>query len=227
VSGLKIIQTQDGSHSLLNESLNETYHSTHGAIQESLHVFINNGLRHWVKKNPGQPISILEVGFGTGLNALLTLQESLEQKIKICYTTIETFPVPFEVVDQLNYAQILSNQLTEKYFKDLHATEWDKAVKISPDFTLEKRQGKIQDLNFKDENFDLVFFDAFAPNKQPEMWERPILEKIFGTLKGGSLFVTYCAKGQVKRDLRAVGFSVETLPGPPGKREMVRAAKSV
>lgn len=225
MSPLKIIDTQDGSHSLLNESLNETYHSTHGAIRESIHVFIKNGLQFWLDKNQAPEVTILEVGFGTGLNALLALQESINAKIKIHYTTIEAFPVPLELVRQLNYTRQLQVESSEKYFQDLHLAEWNKPVEISPNFILEKRNQKIQELRLRDEAYDTVFFDAFAPNKQPEMWERTVLEKIFKSIKDGSVFVTYCAKGQLKRDLKTVGFKVETLPGPPGKREMVRAQK--
>lgn len=225
MSSLKIIDTQDGSHSLLNESLNETYHSTHGAIRESRHVFIRNGLQFWVGKNQAPEISILEIGFGTGLNALLTVQESHNSKIKIHYTTVEAFPVPLELVQQLNYSQQIQFDLSGKYFQDLHVAEWNKSVEISSTFVLEKKNQRIQELSLRDETYDIVFFDAFAPNKQPEMWEKPILEKIFRSMKAESVFATYCAKGQLKRDLKSAGFKVETLPGPPGKREMVRAIK--
>jgi tRNA U34 5-methylaminomethyl-2-thiouridine-forming methyltransferase MnmC len=220
---LNLIKTVDGSNSLLNTDLDETYHSRHGAIQESLHVFIKSGLKFWLEQNQSSEISILEVGFGTGLNALLALQESFTQKIKFRFTTIEAFPVSVEFVNQLNYAKQLSFESSEKFFHDLHAAAWNTEVGISPNFFLKKIQGKIQDLNFENESFDVVFFDAFAPNKQPEMWEKPILEKIFKAMRNDSVFVTYCAKGQLKRDLKSIGFKVEALPGPPGKREMVRA----
>lgn len=223
MSGLKVIETQDGSHSLLNESLNETYHSTHGAIQESLHVFIKNGLHFLLKENPPREIAVLEIGFGTGLNALLVLRESLNGENKISYTSVEAFPVAPQFISQLNYADQLN--FNPVHFLDLHQADWNKMVKITSTFEIEKREGTVQEMNFEDEVYDLVFFDAFAPNKQPEMWEKALLQKIFRTMKKDSVFVTYCAKGQVKRDLKSVGFKVETLPGPPGKREMVRATK--
>jgi tRNA U34 5-methylaminomethyl-2-thiouridine-forming methyltransferase MnmC len=225
VNGLKVIETRDGSHSLLNESLNETYHSTHGAIQESKHVFIKNGLDFLLARNRNQEISVLEIGFGTGLNALLTLQESVEQKIKLHYTTVEAFPVALEFVDQLNYSQQLS--FDPMHFRELHHADWNKTVSITPTFDIEKREGTVQEMNLEDDAYDLVLFDAFAPNKQPEMWEKPLLEKIFKAMKKDAVFVTYCAKGQLKRDLKSIGLKVETLPGPPGKREMVRGLKLI
>lgn len=225
MNGLKVIETQDGSHSLLNESMNETYHSTHGAIQESLHVFIKNGLHFLLEKKDRPEITILEIGFGTGLNALLALRESLKGEVKIRYTTVEAFPVAQQFIAQLNYADQLN--LNPAQFLELHQVDWNKVVTITPTFDIEKREGTVQEMNFEDEAYDLVFFDAFAPNKQPEMWEKLLLQKIFQAMKEESVFVTYCAKGQFKRDLKSVGFKVETLPGPPGKREMVRGLKLI
>ena len=130
-----------------------------------------------------------------------------------------------QFIAQLNYASQLN--FDSSYFLELHQAEWNKSVSIASTFEIEKREGTVQEMNFEDEVYDLVFFDAFAPNKQPEMWEKPLLQKVFRTMKKHSVFVTYCAKGQVKRDLKSVGFKVETLPGPPGKREMVRALKLI
>jgi tRNA U34 5-methylaminomethyl-2-thiouridine-forming methyltransferase MnmC len=220
---LNLIKTADGSNSLLNSELDETYHSRHGAIQESLHVFIKNGVHYWLDKNQIKEISILEVGFGTGLNALLALQESIKQKIKIHYVTTEAFPVPIELVDQLNYSQQLDFESADKYFKDLHQCEWNTPVTITPNFFLEKCKGKIQEMELGKSVYDVVFFDAFAPAKQPEMWELTVLEKTVRSLKSNGIFVTYCAQGQLKRNLKFLGMKVESLPGPPGKREMVRA----
>jgi tRNA U34 5-methylaminomethyl-2-thiouridine-forming methyltransferase MnmC len=225
MSSLKIIETEDGSHSLLNESLNETYHSTHGAVQESLHVFVKTGLRFWLDKNKVNEISILEVGFGTGLNALLALKESIEQKIKIRYTSLEAFPVSPELVAQLNYPKQIKLEQSEKLFQQLHDSGWNIPVAITQDFILEKCEGKIQEMNLGDEKYDLIFFDAFAPAKQPEMWELPVLEKVVHSLRPNGVFVTYCAQGQLKRNLKSLGLLVESLPGPPGKREMVRAVR--
>ena len=223
---LQIITTSDGSHSLINTELNETYHSTHGAIQESLHVFIKNGLDYFQQKNKPTEIKISEVGFGTGLNALLTLQYSLRQPIKIHYESLEAFPIDQQTASRLNYAITLGFPDAEKYFLQLHQSTWDEQNIISNSFALFKRHVKIQDIDLGSEKFDVIFFDAFAPSKQPEMWELSILKKIEQSMRAGGVFVTYCAKGQVKRDLKSVGLTVETLPGPPGKKEMIRATKS-
>jgi tRNA U34 5-methylaminomethyl-2-thiouridine-forming methyltransferase MnmC len=224
VNELKIIQTKDGSHSLLNEAMNETYHSTHGAVQESIHVFIKNGLRFWFEKNQAKEVSILEVGFGTGLNALLTLEESIKEKKKIHYTTLEAFPVGIELVIQLNYSQYL--EVDSNYFQSIHQCDWNTPVTITSDFILEKRGVKIQETELVKRTYDIVYFDAFAPAKQPEMWELPVLEKTVQLLKPNGILVTYCAQGQLKRNLKSLGMRVESLPGPPGKREMVRALLS-
>jgi len=217
---LKIITTQDGSHSLLNEQLNETYHSVHGALQESKHVFIQHGL-DFVSKNHGNTtIHILEVGFGTGLNALLTLQQAKTENLSIQYTTLEAFPVEENIWSKLNYAE---SSDSKEHFEKLHRAEWNQSENISPNFNLRKLHTTLQKVVLELNQYDLIYFDVFAPNKQPEMWELPMLQKIAEAMKSRGLFVTYCAKGQLKRDLKSVGFSVETLPGPPGKREMVRA----
>ena len=220
---IEIITTSDGSHSLINKELNETYHSTHGAIQESRHVFIKHGLQFSFEQNQLKGISILEVGFGTGLNALLTLQESLKEEKKIHYTTLEAFPVAIELVDQLNYAQELGFDSAQKYFQSIHQCEWSVPVAITNNVILEKCNVKIQEMDLGKGAYDIVYFDAFAPAKQPEMWELPVLEKVVRSLNPNGIFVTYCAQGQLKRNLKSLGMRVESLPGPPGKREMVRA----
>lgn len=202
---LKIITTSDGSHSLLNVDLDETYHSRHGAVQESMHVFIKNGLDVISKEE----VNVFEVGFGTGLNALLTAHSGR----KVNYTTIEAFPLSEEIYNQLNYEprELLlafhrnsELQIANFHFKKIH-------------ITLESI--------FLDRIYDIIFYDAFAPSKQPAMWEFPMIEKVCNALTPGGLFVTYCAKGQLKRDLKTLGMEVETLAGPPGKKEMVRGTK--
>ncbi len=223
---LELITTSDGSHSLLNSELNETYHSVHGAIQESIHVFIKNGLDYFQQKNHHQSeIRILEVGFGTGLNALLTLQHSLTKSTKILYESLEAFPIAQETASQLNYPKALNFSDSEKYFRQLHHSSWDQQIEITSNFSLVKRHVRIQDIDLGNKKFDIIYFDAFAPSKQPEMWELPILKKIESSMKPNAVFVTYCAKGQLKRDLKSLGLIVETLAGPPGKKEMVRAVK--
>ena len=219
---LKIITTADGSHSLLNEEINETYHSVHGAIQESAHVFIKSGLQYVLERSSSLPISIFEVGFGTGLNALLTLQYLRGRPQAVNYTAVEHSPLGEEIWSKLNYATLLN--LGAEY-KGLHYSEWGRPHTLAANFNLLKLNNSLQQVELSKESLDLVYYDAFAPSKQPELWSTDVLGKIFESLKPGGVLVTYCAKGQLKRDLNALGLVVETLPGPPGKKEMVRAAK--
>jgi tRNA U34 5-methylaminomethyl-2-thiouridine-forming methyltransferase MnmC len=222
MSSLKIITTHDGSHSLLHEQLNETYHSIHGAVQESNHVFIKQGLDFVKQHGNSSTISLLEVGFGTGLNALLTLRFAHSHKLAIRYTTVEAFPVEEAVWSKLNYTESSDSKL---WFEKLHRANWNEWVTISHEFQLRKLKTTLQEAVLEQSNFDLIYFDAFAPSKQPEMWEVPMLKKVVGAMKSKGVFVTYCAKGQLKRDLHSLQLTVESLPGPPGKREMVRAQK--
>lgn len=222
---LKVIQTEDGSSSLLNVDLNETYHSVHGAIQESQHVFIESGLNHLLHHSLQKSISILEIGFGTGLNALLTALIAAREHVKIEYEALETFPLSQETVSLLNYPLQLNVEEAAFIFDSLHQSEWNKPQRISSHFSLLKRDLKIQNADFGKQKFDLVYFDAFAPDKQPEMWELPVLQKVAEAMKPQGVFVTYSAKGQLKRDLVSLGLSIEKIPGPPGKREMIRATK--
>lgn len=221
MSHVKIITTSDGSHSLLNETLNETYHSQHGAVQESLHVFIEHGLKFWMDRNSGKKANIFEVGFGTGLNALLSIRTLEDLPGLIHYTSIETFPLDRTLWSALNYTTGEEVQL----FEDLHRANWNEDVPITERFVLKKINASLLEMKLSPHAYDIIYFDAFAPNKQPEMWTANILSKIFEAMKSDSVFVTYCAKGQLKRDLRNLGLTVETLPGPPGKKEMVRALK--
>jgi tRNA U34 5-methylaminomethyl-2-thiouridine-forming methyltransferase MnmC len=221
VVAVKIIMTSDGSHSLLNEELNETYHSIHGAIQESLHVFIKHGLEYVIQKTPAAVISMLEIGFGTGLNALLTWEYVQRLHTKIKYTTIEAWPLSEEVWSALNY----SNSRADDHYATLHRACWDNEESLDLNFNLLKLHVTLQEVKLPLTTFDLVYYDAFAPSKQPELWELPLLEKVLGSMKPGGTFVTYCAKGQLKRNLNFLGVKVETLSGPPGKKEMVRALK--
>lgn len=207
---VKIILTSDGSHSLLNTTLDETYHSRHGAVQESQHVFIKNGLEFFAERNPVRPIKVFEVGFGTGLNALLTANTGLDVE----YTSIEAFPLEESVYGQLNYQP-------KELLLEVHRNQQLE----TRNFKLRKIHTTLEAISLPANEFDLVFYDAFAPSKQPSMWELPMIEKVRNALAVGGLFVTYCAKGQLKRDLKGLGMEVETLPGPPGKKEMVRGTK--
>lgn len=219
---LKIITTEDGSHSLYNEELKETYHSFHGALQESIYVFIEKGLRYWRTKS-GLPkeVEIFEVGFGTGLNALLVAQFAMENKVKIKFTTLEPFPLALETINQLNYATLIGQDDLQMVFEEIHSCEWGQTIEINPYFSIHKNKCKLEDFQ-TDQRFDVLFFDAFAPSKQAELWTIDLLQKCYDIMHEGGVFVTYSAKGQLKRDLKTVGFEVETLPGPPGKKEMVR-----
>jgi tRNA U34 5-methylaminomethyl-2-thiouridine-forming methyltransferase MnmC len=219
---LQIITTKDGSVSLLNSELNETYHSIHGARQESLHVFINEGLKFFSDQNKKTPVRILEIGFGTGLNALLTAVYAAEHRIGIEYSAIEAFPINESLWQQLNVAQ--SEEESRTFYK-LHHEAWEQWTEIIPGFMLKKINTTLQLASLDHTYFDIVYFDAFAPNKQPEMWVFPVLQKTIESLVSNGIFVTYCAKGQLKRDLASLGTTVQTLQGPPGKREMIRAIK--
>jgi tRNA U34 5-methylaminomethyl-2-thiouridine-forming methyltransferase MnmC len=219
---IKLIVTSDGSHSLLNETLNETYHSVHGAIQESLHVFIKNGLSYYLEKHSPSVVSIFEVGFGTGLNALLSVKAMQNTNITARYVSIEAFPIGEGLWSGLNYTSTLGCDDT---FALLHQSPWEKVIQISERFELLKLHTPLEKVQLTDSSFDLVFFDAFAPNKQPELWTVEMLRKVVSAMKSNGVFVTYSAKGQLKRDLKELGLNVETLAGPPGKKEMVRAVK--
>jgi tRNA U34 5-methylaminomethyl-2-thiouridine-forming methyltransferase MnmC len=221
----KILITEDGSHNIYVPELDESYHSTHGAIGESKHVFIENGLNYLFEKEQKEHINIFEVGFGTGLNALLCAVYAHEHHIHIRYEGIEAFPLSGPEIQKLNYAELIKNPLSKKFFQRTHAAPWDQWVDVSSSFRLKKVKNTMS--NFTSAaSFDICFFDAFAPSKQPEMWEPPVLQKVRDLLVPNGVFVTYCAKGQLKRDLNNIGFLVESLPGPPGKFEMVRAIKT-
>ncbi len=224
-----LITTADGSHSLYVKDLDEHYHSIHGAIQEALHVFIKSGLQYMHNKNY-QEINILEIGFGTGLNALLTYLEAEKLNIKINYTGLEAFPLEDNLLKELNYAEWIANLFqhektnVKKIFEQLHSSEWQKDVTISEHFKLNKINNTLQDVQLT-RAFDLIYFDAFGPRVQPDMWEDELFSKIYSATTTNGCLVTYCAKGEVKRSLKRIGFKVETLPGPPRKREMVRGIK--
>lgn len=217
----KIIITADGSHSLFIPSMDENYHSVHGAIGESIHVFINAGLQQCKQ----QHINILEVGFGTGLNALLSLIEITGKNISIHYTGIEKYPLNEEEYSELNYPDILGKELKDSFIK-MHSCEWEKDIEIRENFILRKIKADLTHYEFNEDSlFDLVYFDAFAPNKQPDLWNTDIYRKIYNNCSDEAILVTYCAKGIVRRELVSAGFSAERLPGPLGKFEMLRAIK--
>lgn len=218
----EIIVTADGSKTIHIPEWNEQYHSTHGALQEARHVFLKNGLEQLA---PNTAVKILEVGFGTGLNAILTLEAAWKANLTIQYVGLEAYPVSTLEIEELNYADLFENQELKNLYQLMHSSPWNEVVEISPGFTLEKRHEKMETFEAQFEQFDLIYFDAFGPRTQPEMWELPVLQKMYRITRENGFLVTYCAKGQVKRDLKTVGYEVEVLPGPPGKREMTRAFK--
>ena len=206
--------TADGSHTLFIPEMDEHYHSVNGAVQESCHVFIEAGLHHLERGE----ITILEIGFGTGLNALLTLETAESTQRKVHYTGIELYPLPWEMIEPLGYSD---NPL----FKTLHIIPWEEDTIITPCFTLRKVQADFTTLT-TDRSFDIIYFDAFAPEKQPEMWSQELFDRLHVIMGEKGILTTYCAKGVVRRMLQTAGFTVERLPGPPGgKREILRARK--
>jgi tRNA U34 5-methylaminomethyl-2-thiouridine-forming methyltransferase MnmC len=216
---LKIISTSDGSSTIYVPELDEHYHSTFGAIKESMHVFINEGYRS-VDTNP---LAVFEMGFGTGLNALLTLYESMKDGRQVDYLSVEKHPLGKDIYKQLNYEDFFAEN-KKSYFSLLHECRWGEKCQISDNFCIRKLEADFSDMH-TDRLFDIVYYDAFAPGKQAEMWSLDVLSKAASLLKPGGVFVTYSAKGQLKRDLVSLGFSVEHRPGPAGKRHISRAVK--
>lgn len=214
----RIILTEDGSNSLYVPEIDETYHSTHGAIQESMHIFINLGLKSMEKNN----LRILEVGFGTGLNALLTI---LNTNKTVEYITLEKYPVDTAQLSSLNYPEQIGFEKARMLFDQIHQAPWEVPVEITTDFRMQKVKTDFCEFA-PSGKFDLIYFDAFSPEKQPEMWELEQFKKLFNACQPGAVIVTYCAKGAVRRNLQSAGFTVERLPGPPGKREVLRGKKS-
>ncbi len=217
----QIFETQDGSHSVFSDTYGVSYHSRYGAIQESRHVFIEAGL--FYKMPLCKSVSILEAGFGTGLNALLTLIEANRHQVQAHYETIEAYPLTPRQAGLLNYPSLLGEEAAA-HFMQLHEANWEEAHAITPYFSFRKRLQRFEDIR-DEQAFDIVYFDAFAPGAQPELWEEAVLEKMYKALKSEGILVTYCAKGAVKRTLKNLGFTIEALKGPPGKREMTRAIK--
>ena len=220
----KIVKTADGSTTIQITEWNEQYHSMHGAVQEAQHVFLKTGLDHFISKSALEQINILEIGFGTGLNAFLTCIAADEKGVVINYEGVEAFPVSAEEIEQLNYIDLTGENKYEKAFAKMHAVAWGGLEEITPNFNLKKRQQTFETITDKDQ-YHLIYFDAFGARVQPELWEENIFKIMFTALKEGGVLVTYAAKGSVRRAMQSVGFFVERLPGPPGKREMLRATK--
>ena len=216
----EIIQTKDGSTSILLPDWNETYHSKFGAIQEAKHVFIKNGLSLF----EGKSVSILEIGFGTGLNAFITYLEANNLNQTIDYTGVEAYPVSEEDALKMNYVSELEANSSEEIFLKMHQASWNEKVNLDADFALEKQNKKFQEIN-EEEKYDLIYFDAFGFRVQPELWSLEIFQIMFKALKPNGILVTYACRSSIKNAMAASGFEVEKLSGPPGKRQMLRARK--
>ncbi|AOW09830.1 tRNA (5-methylaminomethyl-2-thiouridine)(34)-methyltransferase MnmD [Flavobacterium gilvum] len=216
----EIIRTQDGSTTIQIKDWNECYHSKHGAIQEAKHVFIKNGLALF----PNQKVSILEIGFGTGLNTFITYLEAKGFGQTIDYVGVEAYPVSEHELQAMNYLEELDAEDSKDVFAKIHSVNWEEKNKLTETFSLTKRKQFFENID-DIEQFDLIYFDAFGYRVQPELWSTAIFEKMYKALKPNSVLVTYAARGVVKRSMQEVGFTVEKLAGPPGKREMFRARK--
>jgi tRNA U34 5-methylaminomethyl-2-thiouridine-forming methyltransferase MnmC len=217
----KIQRTADGSHTVAIPERSITYHSLHGAMAESRHVFIEAGLHQFINPSTRNPLTILEIGFGTGLNALLTIKEAIEREQPIHYISIELFPLTAAEVSQLNYGELLS---MEDEFLQLHSSPWEKDIRLNAFFTLQKRNASLLDLA-KTPPVDCIYFDVFAPTDQPDVWTQPVFENLYQLLAPGGMLVTYCSKSIVRKTMEAAGFTIQKIPGPHGKRDMVRARK--
>jgi tRNA U34 5-methylaminomethyl-2-thiouridine-forming methyltransferase MnmC len=215
----EIVVTADGSHTLYVPEMDEHYHSIYGAIQESLFIYINNGF----EACQANPVDILEIGFGTGLNAFLTAIRSMEVERTVHYTSVEKYPLDFNITESLNY-HFFTGESTRELFRLIHSTPWNTNARICNNFKLKKIEADVTQF-IPEGKYDLIYFDAFGPDKQPEMWSTEVFKRIASATRENGIFVTYSAKGLVKRNLRECGFNVSLLPGPPGKRQIISANK--
>ena len=224
---VEVRRTADGSATLFVPSLNEHYHSQHGARQESAHVFVRHGLLPLLPAAAAtsEPLRILEIGLGTGLNALLTLEAAQAAGASIEYDGLETFPLPPAVVAALQPEWDERGTPIKELFAALHAAPWNALVQLLPGFQLRKVHQPLQEAALLASHYHLIYFDAFAPEKQPELWAEAVFAQLYAAAAPGAALVSYCAQGQFRRNLRAAGWLTERLPGPPGKREMTRAVK--
>ncbi|WP_207514801.1 tRNA (5-methylaminomethyl-2-thiouridine)(34)-methyltransferase MnmD [Longitalea luteola] len=220
-----LIVTKDGSHSIAVPEWQVAYHSVYGAVQESLHVFIEAGLRYWRNQNKtASRCVIFEMGFGTGLNALLTALEAERLQVRIMYETVEAFPLEQSIIEQLNYSKTLEQPASQPVFALLHSSEWNTTEPITDLFSLRKVNTLLANYT-PVEPVNIIYYDAFAPGAQPDLWTSEVFEQLLNMLAPDGILVTYCSKGDVRRAMIAAGFHVEKIPGPPGKREMLRAKK--
>ena len=217
----RIVTTEDGSHTLYNPGINDHYHSIYGAIRESMHVYISSGFSY----HSSPFISLLEVGFGTGLNVLLTMKQAGEEKRRVIYHSVDKYVLPADITEHLNYSRFFDSTQSG-WLAKIHDLSWNKDHEISDFFLLRKIHADINELEFTSK-YDIVYFDAFGPDKQPEMWTEDIFSKIYNAMNPGGLLTTYSSKGEVKRRFQRCGFMVEKIPGPRGKREMLRCSRPV
>ena len=215
----ELLLTEDGSHTVYVHGLEEPYHSIHGAVQESIHVFIRQGFESAGKS----ALSILEIGLGTGLNVILSLASALRNKYEVYYHAVEKYPLLPSEYTKLNFEEFISG-LPPGVVKKLHEAPWETRFNLSEGFEVYKEHSDFRAMNPQNQ-FDLVYFDAFAPDKQPELWSEAIFLKIAGLMNAGGILVTYSSKSSVRKALNSCGFNVTKVSGPPGKREMIRALK--
>jgi tRNA U34 5-methylaminomethyl-2-thiouridine-forming methyltransferase MnmC len=220
----KIIVSEDGSSTIFSEEVNQHYHSHFGALQESMHIFIEAGLCAPILSKL-ENISILEIGFGTGLNALLTYFKAKELHKKVYYETLELYPLTPQEAEQLNYPFRLPYSNAKEIFTTLHNAKWNEKQKISETFILHKRETSAINATYSPNTFNLVYFDAFSPDAQPELWTKEVFKPIYDSMGNESILLTYCTKGSVKKILASLGFQIEKLPGPVGKREILKGGK--
>ena len=216
----EILITSDGSTTIHLPDWNEQYHSKHGAIQEANHVFLNHGFNPLEQKE----IRLLEIGFGTGLNCFITFLEAEKRNKHVAYVGVEAYPVLHDEIEKLNFVSELNAGEKQAVFESMHKVSWEEEHQLSETFSLIKRKQFFKDIDDKG-RYDLIYFDAFGPRVQPELWTEEIFSGMYKVLKEKGVLVTYSAKGSVRRAMQSVGFSVERLPGPPGKREMLRGSK--
>lgn len=217
-----VIDTEDNSKTLLIDNTDVTYHSRHGAVTESMHIFIKNGLGLFTNK---KNISVFEMGFGTGLNTVLALDFATTHQISILYNTIEKYPLNQTEIDAIGLTNTVFDKNQQRNYELIHNCRWELLNPLTEYFNFTKHKADLRDFDFQENKYDIIFFDAFGPKFQPDLWQPKLLKKMYNSLVPAGTLITYCAQGQFKRDLKSVGFTVENLPGPPGKREITRAIK--
>jgi tRNA U34 5-methylaminomethyl-2-thiouridine-forming methyltransferase MnmC len=217
---IEIFQTEDGSKSLLRKDIGESYHSHFGALTETNTIYIDYGFRYFCCLDNKEQVNVLEIGFGTGLNAIATLKNSNQRKI--FYQTIELYPIAQSIAENLSYGEQLS---LKEEFDLLHKCDWEEVVSINSDFKIKKCEADACSYDLPKDFFDVVYFDAFSPEKDSDLWSEDMFLKVYDSLKKGGVLTTYCCKGEIKRRMKKAGFSITKLPGPKGKREILRAEK--